>query len=85
MRAKAFAYRTALLPLMLAALLPGAAGALITVGTLDTPGDARDVEVVGDLAYVADRGCGWCRAAARSETRRAPHAQTEPCDSTQHR
>jgi hypothetical protein len=28
--------------------------ALITVGALDTPHDAGDVEVVGDLAYVAD-------------------------------
>ena len=30
------------------------ASALITVGALDTPGSAIDVEVVGDLAYVAD-------------------------------
>jgi hypothetical protein len=30
------------------------ASALITVGALDTPGEAHDVEVVGDLAYVAD-------------------------------
>ena len=35
-------------------LLPSAAAALITVGALDTPGTARAVEVVGDLAYVVD-------------------------------
>jgi hypothetical protein len=28
------------------------------IGALDTPGEARDVEVVGDLAYVADGGSG---------------------------
>jgi len=32
--------------------------ALITVGALDTPGYARNVEVVGDLAYLADGSAG---------------------------
>ena len=58
MRAKAFAFRTALLPLMLAALLPSAATALITVGALDTPGWADGIEVVDGLAYVADGHAG---------------------------
>ena len=39
-------------------ILSTAASALITVGTLDTPGYARDVEVMGDLAYVADGDSG---------------------------
>jgi hypothetical protein len=34
-------------------LLPNGALSLITVGALDTPGDANDVAVVGTLAYVA--------------------------------
>ncbi len=34
------------------------AEALITVGVLDTPRDARDVEIVGGLAYVADGPSG---------------------------
>jgi hypothetical protein len=38
--------------------LSTAVSALITVGALDTPGQAYDVEVVGDLAYVADGGAG---------------------------
>ncbi len=39
-------------------ILSTAASALITVGGLDTPGSARGVEVVGDLAYVADYDSG---------------------------
>ena len=39
-------------------ILGTAASALITLGALDTPGSARDVEVVGDLAYVADGSSG---------------------------
>ena len=39
-------------------LFPGAATALISVGALETPGSAHDVEVVGGLAYVADGGSG---------------------------
>ncbi len=34
-------------------ILSTPANALITVGALDTPDFASDVEVVGDLAYVA--------------------------------
>ena len=34
------------------------AGALIGVGAVDTPGDARDVEIVGGIAYVADGPSG---------------------------
>jgi hypothetical protein len=35
------------------ALFPVAAATLITVGALDAPGEACDVEAAGDLAYVA--------------------------------
>jgi hypothetical protein len=52
--------RFSTLPALLAVchLLPLWASALITVGALDTPGVARDVEVVGDVAYVADYSSG---------------------------
>jgi hypothetical protein len=39
-------------------LLPWSGRALIAVGALDTPGQAFDVEVEGDLAYVADGASG---------------------------
>ena len=37
------------------------AAALITVGALDTPESANDVEVIDGLAYVADGGSGMRR------------------------
>jgi hypothetical protein len=39
-------------------ILGTAASALNTMGAIDTPGDTRDVEVVCDLAYVADSYAG---------------------------
>ena len=39
-------------------LLPVEAGALINAGSLDTPGEASDVAVVGDLVYIADGEAG---------------------------
>lgn len=42
----------------IAIILSTSARALINVGALDTPGVARDVDVVGGLAYVADRNSG---------------------------
>ena len=42
----------------LSTCFPSVAAALINVGTLDTPGSARDVEVVCGLAYVADGSSG---------------------------
>ena len=39
-------------------LFPSTATALFSVGGLDTPGDAFDVEIVGTLAYVAGGSSG---------------------------
>ena len=39
--------------------LATAASAMITVGSVDTPGTAIDVEVVGDFAYLADHTAGF--------------------------
>lgn len=46
--------RVAVLFACVSIILSTAASALITVGALDTPGEAMDAEVVGGLAYVAD-------------------------------
>ena len=55
---KPFAIRILVCSAALAALLPSAAAALITVGALDTPSQAIDVELRGDRAYVLDHYYG---------------------------
>ena len=51
---RSFSFALAFLFTGASILLSTTASALITVGALDTPGSAIGVEVVGDLAYVAN-------------------------------
>ena len=48
-----------ILPVIIIFLIAGFLNAeILELGTIDTPGDANDVVVVGDLAYVADNQAG---------------------------